>query len=166
MLFSLQALLCNNCATSGKLTNNFLLSTIQSNPVQRKNKDLKLLLEVFVGNNHQAWKDKLPLIRFALNTAKCDTTGQSAAFLQFARELRTLDADKHDVKVVTENNNFASETTPYFKRFVGKIQQLREKFELHQDKHKKYADNKIQQTPKFTPGDKVWVTLHPIRKVC
>ena len=38
---------------------------------------------------------------------------------------------------------------------------MRERVELHQDKHKTYTNNKRQQIPKFTPGDKVWVrSLH------
>lgn len=136
----------------------------QSNPVERKNRDLKPRLAILVGNDHQAWKDKLPLIRFALNTAKCDSTGQSAAFLQFARELRTLDDVKHDIKGIIENDNFVPEITPYLKRFARTVQQVRERVELHQDKQKRYADKKRQETPKFTPGDKVWVSLHPVSK--
>lgn len=90
----------------------------QSNPVERKNRYPKPRLAILVGTNHQAWKEKLPLMRFALNTAKCDSTGQSAAFLQFACELQTLDDVKHDIKVVIENDNFFSEITPYLKRFA------------------------------------------------
>lgn len=136
----------------------------QSNPVERKNRDLKPRLAILVGNDHRAWRDKLSYIRFALNTARCESTGQSAAFLQFARELRTLDDVKHDIKAVLDNDNFVPEITPYLKRFARTVHQVRERAELHQDKQKRYADKKRQEGPKFKPGDKVWVSLHPVSK--
>ncbi|GFX50918.1 transposon Tf2-8 polyprotein [Trichonephila clavipes] len=55
----------------------------QANPVERKNRDLKPLLEILVQDKHDCWSEKLLFIRFALNTAKCETTGQTGAFLNF-----------------------------------------------------------------------------------
>ncbi|KAF8784254.1 Retrovirus-related Pol polyprotein like [Argiope bruennichi] len=46
----------------------------QSNPDERKKRDLEPRLAILVGNNHQVWKDKLPFIKFVLNTARCDST--------------------------------------------------------------------------------------------
>ncbi|GFS88613.1 transposon Tf2-9 polyprotein [Trichonephila clavipes] len=40
----------------------------QSNPVERKNRDLKPRLAILVGNDHSSWYSKLPVIRFAMNT--------------------------------------------------------------------------------------------------
>ncbi|GFU26134.1 retrovirus-related Pol polyprotein from transposon 17.6 [Trichonephila clavipes] len=40
----------------------------QSNPVQRKNRDLKPRLAILVGDDHSSWYSKLPVIRFAMNT--------------------------------------------------------------------------------------------------
>ena len=31
-------------------------------------------------------------------------------------------------------------------------------------KQKRYADKRRKEAPKFSPGDKVWVTLHPVSK--
>lgn len=42
-------------------------------------------------------------------------------------------------------------------------QHIREKVELHQDKQKRFADKK-QENSKTTPRDKVWVSLHPVSK--
>ncbi|GFY24430.1 hypothetical protein TNCV_1014781 [Trichonephila clavipes] len=42
----------------------------QANPVERKNRDLKPRLAMMVGNNHTLWTEKLPAIRFAMNTSK------------------------------------------------------------------------------------------------
>ncbi|GFX93529.1 hypothetical protein TNCV_1094691 [Trichonephila clavipes] len=87
----------------------------QANPSERKNRDLKPRLAILVGEEHSAWEDKLPLIRFAMNTSVCDTTGHTAAYLQFGRQLRTSDDIRHDIRQVIDNDNFVPEITPYLK---------------------------------------------------
>ncbi|GFV29313.1 transposon Tf2-8 polyprotein [Trichonephila clavipes] len=62
----------------------------QANPVERKNRDLKPRLAILVQDKHDCWSEKLPFIRFAFNTAKCETTGQTAAFLNFGKESYAL----------------------------------------------------------------------------
>ncbi|GFV02212.1 uncharacterized protein TNCV_485331 [Trichonephila clavipes] len=62
----------------------------QANPVERKNMDLKPRLAILVQDKHDCWSEKLPFIHFALNTAKCETTGQTAAFLNFGRDVTNL----------------------------------------------------------------------------
>ncbi|GFS62952.1 transposon Tf2-8 polyprotein [Trichonephila clavipes] len=69
----------------------------QANPVERKNRDLKPLLAILVQDKHDCWSEKLPFIRFALNTAKFETTGQTAAFLNFGRELQTPSEVVNDI---------------------------------------------------------------------
>ncbi|GFU41772.1 transposon Tf2-8 polyprotein [Trichonephila clavipes] len=68
-----------------------------ANPVERKNRDLKPLLAILVQDKHDCWSEKLPFIRFALNTAKFETTGQTAAFLNFGRELQTPSEVVNDI---------------------------------------------------------------------
>ncbi|XP_055943543.1 uncharacterized protein K02A2.6-like [Argiope bruennichi] len=47
----------------------------QSNPSERKNRDLKPRHAILVRDEHDIWDEKLPIIRLALNsTAKCETT--------------------------------------------------------------------------------------------
>ncbi|GBM07666.1 Retrovirus-related Pol polyprotein from transposon 412 [Araneus ventricosus] len=70
----------------------------QANPSERKNRDLKPKLAISVGDAHDTWDEKLAMIRFAMNTSKCDTTGHTAAYLQFGRELRTTDDVNHDLR--------------------------------------------------------------------
>lgn len=132
----------------------------EANPVERKNRDLKPRLAILVGHDHTDWKDKLPVIRFAMNTAKCATTGQTAAFLQFGRELRTTDDIQHDINAVIDNDNFVPEITPYLKRFVQINKDVREVVEMSQDKNKKYADQRRNKAAQYAPGDLVNVTLH------
>ncbi|GFS91796.1 integrase catalytic domain-containing protein [Trichonephila clavipes] len=87
----------------------------QSNPVERKNRDLKPRLAILVGDDHSSWYSKLPVIRFAMNTTVCDTTGHTPAYLLFGRELRTVDDVVQDFKSVVHNDNFVAEITPYLK---------------------------------------------------
>ncbi|GBL79856.1 Transposon Tf2-6 polyprotein [Araneus ventricosus] len=90
----------------------------QANPSERKNGDLKPRPAILVRDEHDSWEEKLPMIRFALNTAKCETTNHTAAFLQFGRELRTTDDVTHDLRALIDNDNFVDEITPYLKRFL------------------------------------------------
>jgi hypothetical protein len=133
----------------------------RANPVERKNRDLKPRLAILVKGNHTIWSEKLPTIRFALNTARCDTTGETAAFLMFGRELRTTDDVTRDLRAIISNDNFVPEITPYLKRFTNYMKQLKSDIELKQDKNKFYADKRIRKSPQFKAGDQVWVNLHP-----
>ncbi|GFU14358.1 retrovirus-related Pol polyprotein from transposon 412 [Trichonephila clavipes] len=114
----------------------------QANPVEQKIRDLKPRLTILVQEKHGCWSEKLPFIRFALNTAKCETTGQTAAFLNFGRELRTLSEVVNDIRVVIQNDNFVPEITPYLKKFAKFSTQIREVVEQQQDSRKFYADKK------------------------
>ncbi|GFW24939.1 transposon Tf2-11 polyprotein [Trichonephila clavipes] len=133
----------------------------QSNPVERKNRDLKPRLAILVGDDHSSWYSKLPVIRFAMNTTVRDTTGHTPAYLLFGRELRTVDDVVQDLKSVVHNDNFVAEITPYLKRFATITEDIRERIETKQDQRKKQYD-KNRRPVYYSPGDKVWVTLHPI----
>ncbi|GFW13001.1 hypothetical protein TNCV_3329331 [Trichonephila clavipes] len=136
----------------------------QANPVERKNRDLKPRLAIMVGNNHTLWIEKLPAIRFALNTSKCESTDHTAAYLTFARELRTLDQVNTDLRSVIHNDNFVPEFTPYLKRFEGYMSQIKENIEMNQDRQKTYADKSRRPSPNYKVNDLVWVKLHPLSK--
>ncbi|GFY13431.1 hypothetical protein TNCV_1803021 [Trichonephila clavipes] len=53
----------------------------------KKNRHLKPRFAMKVDNNHTLCIEKLPAIRFSLNTAKCESTDHTATYLTFAREL-------------------------------------------------------------------------------
>ncbi|GFX90566.1 protein NYNRIN [Trichonephila clavipes] len=90
----------------------------QANHVERKNRDLKPRIAILVQNRHDEWEGKLSSIPFALNSAKCDTTGKTAANLQFGREMRTIDDVTNDFRAIIDNENFVPEITPYLKRLA------------------------------------------------
>ncbi|GFW07855.1 transposon Tf2-8 polyprotein [Trichonephila clavipes] len=114
----------------------------QANPVERKNRDLKPRLAILVQDKHDCWSEKLPFIRFDLKTAKCEATGQTAAYLNFGRELRIPSEVVNDIRVVIQNDNFVPEITPYLKKFAKFSTQIREVVEEQQDSRKFYADKK------------------------
>ncbi|GFU51084.1 transposon Tf2-6 polyprotein [Trichonephila clavipes] len=134
----------------------------QANPVERKNRDLKPRLAILVQYKHDCWSEKLPFIRFALNTAKCEMTGQTVAFLNFGRELRTPSEVVNDIRVVIQNDNFVPEITPYLKKFAKFSTQIREVVEEQQDSRKFYADKKRKAAPTYQPGEHVFVASHPL----
>ncbi|GFS58942.1 uncharacterized protein TNCV_68691 [Trichonephila clavipes] len=100
--------------------------------------------------------------RFALNTAKYETTGQTAAFLNFGTELRTLSEVVNDIRVIIQNDNFVPEITPYLKKFAKFSTQIREVIEEQQDSRKFYADKKRKAAPAYPPGERVFVASHPL----
>ncbi|GFU47908.1 transposon Tf2-8 polyprotein [Trichonephila clavipes] len=108
----------------------------QANPVERKNRYLKPRLAILVQDKHDCWSEKLPFIRFALNTAKCETTGQTAPFLNFGRDLRLTSEVVNDIRVVIQNDNFVPEITPFLKKFAKVSTQIREVVEEQQDSRK------------------------------
>ncbi|GFU50431.1 retrovirus-related Pol polyprotein from transposon 412 [Trichonephila clavipes] len=153
-LFVLPNATAEECALT--LIEEVLLSTHQSlilvyhpqaNPVERKNRDLKPRLAILIQDKHDCWSEKLPFVRFALSTAKCETTGHTAAFLNFGRELRTPSEVVNGIQVVIQNDNFVPEITPYLKKFAKFFTQIREVVEEQQDSRKFYADKKRKAAP-------------------
>jgi hypothetical protein len=131
-----------------------------ANMVERKNRDLKTQLAILVGTNHTDWPNKLPAIRFAMNTAKCSSTGYSAAFLNFGRELRTPAEVSHDLRSVIQNENFIPEVTPRLLKLADHLKEAQEVQEKEQDRKKTTADSKRRPGPTYAPGDRVYVVTH------
>lgn len=132
----------------------------EANPTERKNRDLKTQLAILSGDNHAAWDQFLPPIRFSLNTGRNEATQQTAAFLTFGRELRDPRDANRDLREVLQNENFITEITPLLQNMVRTLDQARESTELHQDRRKDYGDRRRRPGPRYEPGDKVWVELH------
>ncbi|GFX93553.1 integrase catalytic domain-containing protein [Trichonephila clavipes] len=111
----------------------------QTNPFERNNRDLKPRITILVQNQHDEWEDKLPSIRFVLNSAKCDTTGKTDTYLQFGREMRTIDDVTNAFRAIIDNENFVPEITPYLKRLARISSEVRERIEEKQDQRKTRA---------------------------
>ncbi|GFU99634.1 40S ribosomal protein SA [Trichonephila clavipes] len=100
-----------------------------------------------------------------MNTSVCDTTGHTAAYLQFGRQVRTSDDIRHDIRQVIDNDNFVPEITPYLKRVANSILDVIDRFEQKhtQDCQKENFDRR-RRRKYYKSGDKVWVTIHPISR--
>lgn len=132
----------------------------EANPVERKNRDLKTQLSIYVKQNHNEWISKLPAIRFAMNTAKCSSTGYTAAYLTFGRELRTPFEVHTDLRQVVQSENFIPQITPHLLKLADTLKLAEESQELAQDKNKAYVDQKRRPQKEFNIGDRVLVETH------
>nr|XP_049693483.1 uncharacterized protein LOC126054010 [Helicoverpa armigera] len=134
----------------------------EANPAERKNRDLKVQLAQLVENDHGSWSAKLPVIRFALNSAVCRTTGATPAFLMFAREMRSPTEARHDLRAILDKENFLPQITPYLRSFISNLAAVRERVEGQQDQSKRFADQARRPSPKYKVGDKVLVRTHAL----
>ena len=134
----------------------------QANMVERKNRDLKAQLAIFVGGNHSSWPDKLPSIRFAMNCAQCSSTGCSAAYLTFGRELRTPDDAHRDLRAIVTTENFVPVITPKLLALADTLREARERQEMQQDRRKEYVDKHRRPGPSYKTGDKELVETHTL----
>ena len=132
----------------------------EANPVERKNRDLKVQLAIYTGKNHDTWDLQLPAIRFAMNTTKCASTNYSAAFLTFGRDLRTPFEVQHDLRAIVEAENFVPQITPHLLRLAYTLKFVKETEEKMQDKNKEYADRKRKPQVKIDVGDHVLVSTN------
>lgn len=132
----------------------------EANPVERKNRDLKVQLAILSENDHSDWAVNLPAIRYAMNSSFTRSTGQTPAFLMFSRELRSPDDVQRDLRPIVLGENFVSEITPYLLKIADIMKDVRETHEEQQDHAKRYADLKRVPAPTYRPGDLVLVRTH------
>lgn len=133
-----------------------------ANPVERRNRDLKTQLAILVGPHHSAWPSQLPAIRFAMNTARCQSTGQTPAYLMFGQELRHPLEVTYDFRSIIQSETFIPEVTPRLLALADTLKEARETWEKEQDRHKQYTDRHRRPSTEFQTGDYVWVTSHAL----
>lgn len=153
------------CMSVLEIKQNFVpLYHPQANPAERKNRDLKAMLAHLVSDDHTSWPVKLPVIRFALNSAKCRTTGKSPAYLMFGREMRSPTEVVHDLRAIRAKHNFVPQVTPYLENFLHSLSAVRERVEIQQDKTKQYADYSRRPSDALEVGDLVMLKSHLLSK--
>lgn len=137
----------------------------EPNIVERKNRDMKSQIAIIVKDKHQNWPSTLPAIRFAMNTAKCQTTEFSPAYLTFGRELRTTYDLKHDLSSVITSENFVKEITPTLKQLAQDLALAKENIEHNLDTNRQRANVKRRPDPGYKKGDLVLVESHTLSNV-
>lgn len=132
----------------------------EANPVERKNRDLKPQLAILTQKDHRNWANKLPAIRFAMNTAKGSSTGFSAAYLTFGRELRTPDDIKRNLSQIVQSSNATNEIYQKMEQLNETLKEASENTENVQQRNQQYTDRKRIPDPGYKNGDQVWVDSH------
>lgn len=135
----------------------------ESNPVERKNRELKTMLAILVQNEHRTWDEHLPSVRFAFNSTHTDATGYTPAYLTFGRELRAPRDCIYDFRKVVEAENFVPRITPYLLQLKECLVDAKQHLMREQDKRKEVAD-KHRKPATFKVGDKVLVRTHVLSK--
>lgn len=124
----------------------------------RKKSYLKSQLGIYVGTDHITWVEKLPTIRFAMNTARCGTTDYTAAYFTFGRELRTSDDANRELRA----ENFLPEIIPNLLALADTMKIAKENQKRQQDDRKAYTDRHRRPNPGFQTDDIVWVNTHTL----
>lgn len=114
--------------------------------------------------DHTSWKEKLGAVRFAMNTARCQSTGFFPVYLTFGRNLRTPGDVNRDMRAITNNDVFIPQITPYLRRLACTLQDARDNQEKAQDRAKKYADERRQDLPKLQVDGNVFINKHALSK--
>ncbi|XP_011685206.1 PREDICTED: uncharacterized protein LOC105448382 [Wasmannia auropunctata] len=125
----------------------------EANPVEQKNRDMKTQLSILVGDTHTEWANKLPSIRYTMNSSTSLTTRNTPAYLTFARELRNPGDIQRDLRDIVIGENFVSEVTPYLLKIADTMKEVIETHEREQDRRKSYADKDRRPAIKFKEGD-------------
>lgn len=126
---------------------------------------MKTQLAILVGKKHDTWPTKLAAIRFAMNTHVSSSTGYSAAYLTFGRELRTAEAVSRDLRAIISSENFIAEVTPHLLRLADTLDDAHRTADQQQDTRKVYADATRRPSPEYCPGDFVWVATHLLSRI-
>lgn len=133
----------------------------ESNPVERKNRDMKTMLSILVQNDHQRWDEYIPSIRFAMNSTYTQATTYTPAFLSFAREMRDPHDNLYDFRKVVQAENFVPRITPYLQRLQDCLFDATQHVIREQDRRKAVADQH-RRPAVFKKGDQVLLKPHVI----
>lgn len=117
----------------------------EPNIVERKNRDLKTQIAIMVRENHNKWPETLAAIRFSMNSS----TGFSAAYLAFGREMRTTYEATHNLSEILQSENFASEIIPHLQTLARVMAIAKDNTEKTQDDNRERANQKRRPDPQY-----------------
>jgi hypothetical protein len=135
----------------------------QSNPTERRNKDIKTFMRKYAILNHRDWDDKIFELMYVLNTTPLKSTKVSPAKLIFGREM----IDPMDIMTSVKYSGDEQEVEPqrYVDRLAVRIRNIvkfaSENKELAHRIDKVYYD-KHRIEYEFEIGDLVLVDIHPL----
>lgn len=130
---------------------------------ERVNQSLEQYLRAYCNYQQNDWEKLLPLAQFSYNNSVHSSTGQSPFYANYGYH------PNFTFKVSDRP------TVPAAEDWVQQVQQLHKNLVLEmtkaQERYKKFFDRKVQESPQFSPKDKVWLlprnitTSRPSRKL-
>uniref|UniRef100_A0A8C4S3F8 Integrase catalytic domain-containing protein n=1 Tax=Erpetoichthys calabaricus TaxID=27687 RepID=A0A8C4S3F8_ERPCA len=128
----------------------------QTNLTERVNRTLKTMVASYVGERHQDWDRWLPELRFPINTAVHEATGQTPARVAIGRQLKSpLD------RLITPAPLPDSKTYNTIQILEKLKQQVQRRLVSATSRQAKYYNARRRAVP-FAVGDLVWTRTHPI----
>lgn len=134
----------------------------ESNPVKRKNRDLKTQLAILTKDLQGTWDEYLNSIRFAMNSTVTSSTGYTPAFLTFGREMRAPRDPLYDFTTIVESENFVPRITPYLKKLAVVLREAKDRLTQEQDRRKSNADQSRRPLESLKEGDKILLKTHAL----
>ena len=130
----------------------------QANLTERANRTIKTMIASFVGENHKNWDRWIREFRFAINSAKHESTGRTPAELTLARALK----GPLERLIATAPS---PQQSPYqlLERQQGIAKEVKQRMGVCQARQAKYYNAHRRSAP-FLQGDLVWVRTHPLSK--
>lgn len=127
---------------------------------ERFNKTLADMLSMYVDVEQKDWDTILPVVTFAYNTARQDTTGFTPFFLLHGREAETT----MDTLFPFQPDDTQDD---YVKQLITRVEEARQLARIRtlaaQEKDRQRYDDKHRPVA-YSPGDLVWI-FTPVRKV-
>lgn len=117
-------------------------------------------LAILLGNDHTDRSKILPSVRFAMNTSITQSTGETPAYLTFAREVRSPDDVSRDLTTIISTEDLTSELKTYLLRHGSTLRETRDLTEREAKRRTTQANLKRRDVEGYAPDDRVWVATH------
>ena len=122
---------------------------------ERFNQEGEAYLRAFCSQRRDDWVKWLPIAEYALNARVHSSTGYSPFFLMYGYEPQFLVPANPDTPVPAANERLAE--------LAKAREDATAALTLAAERMKEYFDRHAQDTPTFTPGQKVWLDTRNLR---
>lgn len=130
----------------------------QANFVERINKTIGTAIRCYVKDNQRVWDSQLPLIQYAINTAKHEVTGYTPAFINFGRYI-PIQGEYYGRIENTQELQLQAKNREHYVHDIQDLSKVYVKVRQHlHAAYKKNANtyNLRKREPNFAVGEKVW----------
>lgn len=139
----------------------------QSNPTERVNRVIKQMIISYVDQEHKSWKDHLPELQYAINSAKHDSTKFSPVLLTLGYEYPPLHGLRPDLGPSPDVDNITTGSAGLWQQRMLRLSGLRDTAVRHLEeageRQAHYYDEGRREV-RLSEGEKVWVRNHQLSK--